>query len=280
MSSSSTRIAWPAYGREAQATRWVWPGDETGPRRARLDNAHPATDSMPALMASEFSAHGSRRPPPRIVEFAAYTWQVKTSASAVGPGPNHFSDSPDNVWVDGRGRLHMKVTYSNGRWYCAEVINTGSLGRGCYSFHLASRVDNLDPSVVLGLFTWSDDPAYNNREIDIEFSRWATADDGTNGQYAVQPYDHIGHVQRFTQRTVASSTPFFEWSRAVIRFGNSSATPSTWTYRGHGVPEPGSEHVRMNLWLNRGAPPTNGRPVEVVVDSFKFTPARNPGALR
>jgi hypothetical protein len=136
-------------------------------------------------------------------------------------------------------------------------------------------VDNLDPSVVLGLFTWSDDPAYNNREIDIEFSRWATADDTTNGQYAVHPHDRIGNVRKFLQRPAASSTLFFEWRRAAIRFAIPSAAPSTWTYRGHDVPEAGSEHVRMNLWLNRGAPPTDGRPTEVIVDSFKFTRARD-----
>ena len=249
---------------------------EPGHAGAHLDNAHAGgVTACVALMASEFRAQGSRRPPPRIIEFAGYAWEVKTSASAVGPGPNYFSDSSENVWVDGRGRLHLKVTYSKCRWYCAEVINTRSLGRGRYSFHLGSSVDNLDPSVVLGLFTWSDDPAYNNREIDIEFSRWANADDRTNGQYVVQPYDHVGNVQKFMQRTVASSTLFFDWRCAAIRFSSSSAAPSTWTYRGHDVPEPGSEHVRMNLWLHLGAPPTNRRPAEVVVDSFKFTRARN-----
>lgn len=212
---------------------------------------------------------------PRIIEFAGYTWQVKTSAGAVGPGPNYYSDSPDNVWVDGRGRLHLKITYSEGRWRCAEVINTRSLGRGRYSFHLGSPVDDLDPSVVLGLFTWSDDPAYNNREIDIELSRWANGDDPTNGQYVVQPYDHSGNLQRITQRTVASSTHSFDWRSGAIRFDSSSAAPSTWTYRGRDVPEPGSEHVRMNLWLFRGAPPANGRTAEVIVDSFKFTRTRN-----
>jgi hypothetical protein len=29
----------------------------------------------------------------------------------------------------------------------------------------------------------------------------------------------------------------------------------------------------MNLWLYRGAPPLNGRSVEVVVSRFTFTPA-------
>lgn len=237
-------------------------------------NARASTPDRLETLESEPHERESH-PPPRIIAFAGYTWQVKTSATAVGPGPNYFSDSLDNVWVDGRGRLHLKVTNANGRWYCAEVINTRSLGHGRYSFHLGSSVDNLDPSVVLGLFTWSDDPAYHNREIDIEFSRWGNADDPRNGQYVVQPHDHLGNAQKFTQGKVASSIVSFNWRRDAIGFTSSSGEPSTWTCSRHDPPEPGSEHVRLNLWLYRGAPPPNGGPPEVVVETFKFTRAPN-----
>ena len=209
----------------------------------------------------------------RTLEFSGYTWEVKASGDVVGPGPNRFSDSPANVWLDSRGRLHLKLTRSKGRWSCAEVINTQSLGRGRYTFELDSRVDALDPNAVLGLFTWSDDPAYGNRELDIEFSRWGNAADPTNGQYVVQPYDRSGHLQRVTQQPVSSSTQSFDWQANAVAFGASAATPSAWVYSGLDVPPPGSEHVRMNLWLYRGAPPANGKSVEVVVKRFTFTPA-------
>jgi hypothetical protein len=228
-----------------------------------------------ALVASGSPADASRRLSPRTVEFSGYTWQVKSSEEGVGPGPNLFSDSPDNVWVDSRGWLHLKLTYSEGRWYCAEVINTQSLGLGRYSFQLGSPVSDFDPNVVLGLFTWSDYPAYNNREIDIEFTRWAKAENLTNGQYVVQPYRRTGNLRRISQRPLASSTHSFDWRRSAVRFVSSSASPSTWTYRGSDVPKPGSEHVRMNLWLFRGAFPMNGRSAEVIVKSFKFEPARH-----
>jgi hypothetical protein len=58
-----------------------------------------------------------------------------------------------------------------------------------------------------------------------------------------------------------------------VTFAASSAAPSAWTYSGPDVPQPGSEHVRMNLWLYRGMPPANGNSVEVVVTRFSFTPA-------
>ena len=130
---------------------------------------------------------GAQLPYPRTLQFSGYTWNVKTSAGKVGPGPNLFSDSTNNVWVDASGRLHLKITKDANRWNCAEVICTNSLGHGTYRFYLDSPVDNLDPNVVLGLFTWSDDPAYADREIDVECSRWANAADSDNAQFVVQP---------------------------------------------------------------------------------------------
>ena len=246
---------------------------------ARPDGAHVVSKLALLLLAAALalatagSPAASRPTPVRTVEFSGYTWQVKSSTGLVGPGPNLFSDSAGNVWVDALGRLHLKLTYSKGRWRCAEVINTQSLGRGRYSFALDSRVDALDRNVVLGLFTWSDDPAYANRELDIEFSRWGNAGDPTNGQYVVQPYDHPGNLQRITQPAAAASTHSFDWQPGSVAFGSSTAAPSTWTYAGPDVPPPGGEHVRMNLWLYRGAAPSDGKSVEVVVRRFSFTPA-------
>lgn len=226
-----------------------------------------------ALSAVGSPADASRPARVRTLEFSGYTWEVKSSSGAVGPGPNVFSDSTGNVWVDGSGRLHLKITYSKGRWRCAEVINTQSLGLGRYTFQLDSAVDALDPNVVLGLFTWSDDPAYANRELDIEFSRWGQAADPTNAQYVVQPYDGAGHLQRVTQPAVSASTYSFDWESGFVAFAGSTATPSAWTYVGADVPPPGSEHARMNLWLFRGAAPSDGKAVEVVVKRFSFTPS-------
>jgi hypothetical protein len=228
-----------------------------------------------ALVVPGSPADASRPAPLRTVTFSGYTWQVKSSAGdVVGPGPNVFSDSASNVWVDSLGRLHLKIAYSKGRWRCAEVINSASLGHGRYTFELDSPVDGLDPNVVLGLFTWSDDPAYANRELDIEFSRWGNAADPTNGQYVVQPYDLGGHLQRFAQPAGSSSTHSFDWQAGSVAFASATAAPSAWTYAGSDVPPPGSEHARMNLWLYRGAPPANGRSVEIVVRRFSFSPAQ------
>src|SRR5262245_44168916 len=80
----------------------------------------------------------------RTLSFSGYTWNVKSSGkSKVGPGPNYFSDSTSNVWVDAQGRLHLKITVSRNKWSCAEVVSQLSFGYGTYRFYLDSAVDSL-----------------------------------------------------------------------------------------------------------------------------------------
>ena len=99
----------------------------------------------------------------RIINFSGYEWIVRTSDDAKqGPGPNLFSDSEDNVWVDNEGRLHLKIVQKGGHWYCAGVTLRLSQGYKKYVFYVASRVDQLDENVVGGLFTYKND----NEEID------------------------------------------------------------------------------------------------------------------
>ena len=196
---------------------------------------------------------------------------MKASSEPVGPGPNVFSDSQKNVWVDARGRLHLRIAYAGGRWRCAEVVNPQSLGYWTYTFVLDSRVDSLDPNATLGLFTYGSDPAYANRELDIEFARWSNPADPTNAQFVVQPYDAAGHLVRIRQAGASTSTDAFAWRPGSVAFTASAAAPASWTYSGADVPVPGDEHARLNLWLFRGAAPANGKPVEVVVRSFAFS---------
>jgi hypothetical protein len=207
---------------------------------------------------------------PTLLHFAGYDWQVKTSSRKIGPGPNLFSSA--NAWVAPDG-LHLRIAKVAGKWNAAEVINTASLGRGTYSWTVAGDLAALDPNAVLGLFTWNDDPAYNHREIDVEFARWGNAADPTNGQFVVQPSSATGNLLRITQpAAVASSTQSFTWRSASVDFTSSAASPASWTYSGPDVPQPGGENARMNLWLFRGQPPTNGLPIEVVITGFTFTP--------
>src|SRR4051812_1462922 len=102
-----------------------------------------------------FIALGTAFGQQRIVNFSGRQWGVKKASSKVGPGPNYFSDSTSNVWVDASDRMHLKITKVGGKWNCAEVVLLGTVGYGTYRFYLDSPVDSLDRNVVLGLFTWS-----------------------------------------------------------------------------------------------------------------------------
>jgi hypothetical protein len=232
-----------------------------------------AATALPLALAAERAPAARPAPPPATIDFSGYRWTVKDSGKVkVGPGPNLFAAS--NVWVDAGGRLHLRIASVKGRWSVAEVVNTQSLGRGTYTWVLDSPVDALDRNVVLGLFTWNDAPDYNHRELDVEFARWGNAADPTNGQFVVQPYDGPGNLQRITLAAgAAPSTHGFTWGTDRVDFFSPSASPSGWSYTGPDVPQPGGENARMNLWLFRGAAPSDGRSVEVVIRSFTFTPA-------
>ena len=243
--------------------------------------AAPLAAQEPGAHQAAAAAAGAGRPAsqPRTISFAGHDWAVKSSNGKVGPGPNYFSDSADNVWVDSAGRLHLKITKSKGKWFSAEIVSTESFGYGTYRFYLDSAVDALDPSVVLGLFTWHDDPAYNHREIDIEFSRWGAANN-QNAQYVVQPYTLASNIVRFDEPAgLAQSTHSFRWLAGSVEFQSlrglfatppdSSYVVRQWTLTG-GAPQAGGENARLNLWLFQGRPPTDGREVEVIVNRFEF----------
>lgn len=231
--------------------------------------------ALAVLLATAGIAAAAGKPGyPDTVVWSGATWQVKTSNAAVGPGPCVFAKA--NVSV-ASGALHLKVQKSAaGAWTCAEVIGPKSYGYGTYTFTVNSRVDSLDPNVVLGLFTWSDKAPYAHREIDIEFARWANAADPTNGQYVVQPYGSVNHLKRFAQDALTASVQQFTWRAGSISWKTvdpaTGSTVASYAYTGTDVPIPGDERVHLNLWLFNGAAPTNGAAVDVAVSAFSYTP--------
>jgi len=120
----------------------------------------------------------------------------------------------------------LKILQRSGAWHCTEIVHTRSLGYGIYTFVLVSPVDQLDPNVVLGLFTWDDlAPQFNYCEIDIEFSRWGDPQ-ALNSQYVIQPYIQTGNFRRFaTSLTDNRSIHQFKWRKDRIHFTNSQGSP-------------------------------------------------------
>jgi hypothetical protein len=217
---------------------------------------------------------------PREVDFSGETWQVKSSESKVSPGPNHWSDSPDSVWVDEDG-MHLTVRRVHGRWECTEVNTKRPTGYGTYTFVVDGPFASFEPQVVAGFFTWDTDEAEANRELDIEFAAWGQ-DSGTKGQYVVQPYADDERIHIFEPRLQGTYTThrivWTPWSVVFSSYhGNvdpdlqTSALNLMQQWRFSGLPPSGGNAAfRINLWLFEGKEPK--RPVSMTIKSFSFEP--------
>ncbi|NLE54814.1 MAG: hypothetical protein GX617_07750 [Lentisphaerae bacterium] len=236
------------------------------------------------LAANAVASVRATRPYTRRIWFSGYEWSVKDShGQTTGPGNNVFSDSTSNVWVDKQGRLHLKICRRNGVWSCAEVVSVRSFGHGTYQIFADTAADALDARAVLGLFTWNDDAPFAHREIDIELSRWGNAADSNNAQYVVQPWESPGHLTRYrVPPDVTNATYSFSWRTNRIDFatyaGHVIPPPSAggeiaaWSFAGTGLPQPGGENYRINLWLCNTSGTTDGEDEEVVISRFAFVP--------
>lgn len=228
------------------------------------------------------------RPSPGVqfLSFSGYDWWVKSPVGLAGPGPNYFSDATNNVWTDANGWLHLRITHRSNAWQCAEIVSARTFGAGSYRFELNSPADNLNPKATLGLFTWSDDPAFTYREIDVECGRWNNAADPNNSQFVVQPWDAANHLSRYrVPAGLTNSTHLFVWETNRVSFQSQTGAYSafatnqisSWVFtNAAAVPQSGDENVRLNLWLVNGNPPPGNSEVEVVIKSFNFVPPGPP----
>ena len=227
--------------------------------------------------ASALSTKDSVPAGPRIITFAGYEWEVRSSLpEKQGPGPNYFSDAEENVWVDNEGKLHLRVTHQNGKWYCAGITLTKSYHYGRYIFQTDSRVDSLDKNVVGGLFIYKND----EQEVDVEFSKWSK-EENQDAQFVVQPGDQNGNKERFPlDLDGKTSTHWFNWQQDRIEFASfRGALKDTalagnsihkWVYTGSSIPPDTDEKVKINLWLFKGVPPADLKEAEMVLSGFRI----------
>ncbi len=216
---------------------------------------------------------------PGILDFAGYPWTVRSSTSPIGPGPNLFDAK--GPFVDASGALHLRIVKTPAGWQSSEVILNPSFGYGTYRWALQGPVASLDPNVVLGLVIYDDSTtAPFNRELDFEASLFTFLTGPTNAQYVVQPYYSPGNLQRITLPKAAVTIVSLTWTPGSVAFtgetvkGNGKATAlQSWTNTSSSVPDLGTQRVHMNLWLNQGFAPEDGRPVTIKVTGFQFSPA-------
>jgi len=225
-----------------------------------------------------FGAHVSDA---RTLTFAGRSWTVRpTGDGSPGPRnyPNHWSES--NAWVDASGQLHLKISQTEGKWYCAEVFSNDKLGFGRYEWYVIGRVDKLDKNVVLGLFPYLG-PAGRN-EIDIEVAARGKAN-GDRGNFTVWPakkgpsknsrrFPFSLHGDYTTHRLIWQRTSVFFQMLHGHRTDNDNEIAS-WNFTPvhylDDVPQQAMS-THMNLWLFRGSAPADGQEAEIIVKSFRY----------
>jgi len=252
----------------------------------------------------------------RNINWSGYSWWVRTSqGNPQGPGPNIFSDSAQNVFVDAGGDLHLKIVKNaSNKWTAAEVDLNQSLGYGTYEWEVSSRYDQLATNVVGGLFTYLSPESVANQtggkvgngiadtphEIDIEFTRaWGSANlyftthDGDvpapsknyyqplNGDFTTHRFEwkpNSIHWQSFHGHVIGVANP----ANPIVeqRPGANNGTLADYLYTGPVVPKDLNEIPIINLWMSGDnvstIGPTDGQEQELIIHSFKFTPLPPP----
>jgi hypothetical protein len=256
-------------------------GTEYAALLVEADYRPPATtESLPQRGGSvtavvRVTGSGTFVPPARkTLAFSGYEWEVRQQRS-----DRHGANDYDarNAWVDDQGHLHLVLTERDGRWTCAEVQMTRSLGYGTYSFDVRDT-SRLDAAAAFSMYTWDVLAADQNyRELTIEVGHWGDRDN-VKGKYIVQPETVAANVFRFAIPG-ALATHSFRWEpgrvsfktvqRSSARRGEVVVAERLFTAR---VPAAGNENPHLTLAYYRAAatPPSND--VEVVIEKFTFIP--------
>jgi hypothetical protein len=214
-------------------------------------------------------------PSPKTLYFSGYEWTA-SSGPIFHAGSRNFFD-PANVWTDGTGALHLRISGSPGKRTAAELKLRRSLGYGTYRFQVRD-ISHLEPSAVLTLITWDGAGTESNRhELDVELGRWGYLDN-ENVHYVVQPYYVPANF--FTFRVPAGIyTHSFRWEPGKVSFSTVAGSGNTDAGRvisrhvfTSGVPSPGGESVRIALYVFHRGPIPLKHENEVVVDKFEYLP--------
>lgn len=226
-------------------------------------------------VAQVAAAPGQEKSSSFFVDFSGFTWRVRWKPSGRGGTNNTYS--PNNVYTDRAGALHLRIIKRDQRWTCSEVNLTRSLGYGTYSFTVED-ISGLDPAVVFGMFTWDySTDQQNNREFDINIGRWGDPEN-RNAEFTLQPTFLPSNVSRFAapggklKHTIVWEPGRITMITSLAAAGAPPISEHAFTSE---VPTPGFELVRMALYVYRN--PRRKSPglqhlAEVVVDRFQYLP--------
>lgn len=216
----------------------------------------------------------------KSINWSGYTWYLRDESNS-GPGPNNWTSQ--NVFVDSANHLHLKIKNSGSGWTCAELYSADKFGFGSYRWFIEGGIDKFDPNIVLGLFTYGGQDFIN--EIDIEAAKWGKADSNAgNLFFTIYPRSFGSKPTNKGTRISLDgtyTTHRFTWTKKNVQLQSQAGfqespgknvilkytTPSSFTP----IMPIASVPLHINLWLFQGRSPTNGREVEIIIHSFKYT---------
>jgi len=213
--------------------------------------------------------------PTKPLHFSGYDWKVRTIAGDRG-GLNNLYDA-DNAWTDSRGALHLRIRKKAGRWSCAEVELTRSLGYGTYIM-VVGDTSHLEPAAVLSMNTFDDwGGAQHYRELDVEMSRWGDAANKNNAQYGIQPFYVPGNVFPFRVPSgTLTHSMHWESGRATFKTVRGPSLAGAPAVSEHifasGVPSPGQETFQLLFYVVASEKNPLQKENEVVVEKFEYLP--------
>ncbi len=235
-------------------------------------NALPAKGG-PVLAIATVSGATGASPAAAPIRFSGYQWEALDTGGNHGGTGNFYT--PANVWTDGKGFIHLRVSKQAEQWAGAEVRLSRSLGYGSYRF-VVCDVSRLEPAAVFALFTWDD--LGPPREVDIEVSRWGEPKD-KNAQYVIQPYVVPANTVRF-DTPAGVLTWWIDWEPGRVSFrtirGSGSNNRPEDVVAEHvftsGVPSAGNERIHMNLYAYGNKRHALQHEFEVIIEKFEFLP--------
>lgn len=222
------------------------------------------------------------------IEFSGYKWEVKESyGKQTGPGNNYFSGSKENVYVDTLGKLHLRLTFKDDKWYCPEVRMVNIHGYGNYFFSIDSLITPLDKDIVVGLFLYDRKDSLNfHKEVDVEFSQWGNQK-SLNSQFVIQPKEADAHrfftdFNKNNKHQISlrpNKIKFKSWYSESYSDKSVLKKYSHWKVSTNKPFESDNEKVSINVWLYKMIEPSNLKEFEIVISKFEFVPFILPGIL-
>ena len=218
----------------------------------------------------------------QTITWAGHSWKVTNGGMAgVARG------NPANVHIDADGYLHLEIVKRDGKWTAAELFTTDDMRFGTYQWIVEGDVYNMDPTTVLGLFTYG--PTHHSggdaeNEIDIEFSQWNNTCHGCNADFTVYPstgnrkpkgisaWEDNFHVEGEKVTTARmewrSDRVVFTLMKDVHPIGTVADVIKTETYSSDktNIPQEAAP-VGINLWCFKETPAKNQA---VIIRDFQF----------